>query len=70
MAGSLLGLLTGPSWTTSLKRGVLHLRGPAGRIDRRHQPVAYWTSILVTAAVLLTGLGMIAVGVIRILDFD
>jgi hypothetical protein len=48
IAGALLALISIPALVTGLRKGRVHLRGPYGRMDRRRQPIRFWSSVAVT----------------------
>jgi len=64
LAGALFVIITAFPPRSSLRSGVVYLRGPHGRMEPRKRPISYWSSICVTAAVLLIGIGMIVWGII------
>ena len=64
-AGILLVLLTLPVMIRALRQGRLNRRGPHGRIDRRRQPFAFWSSICAAAMLALLGATLVAYGLIK-----
>jgi hypothetical protein len=65
IAGALLALISIPALVTGLRKGRVHLRGPYGRMDRRRQPVRFWSSIAVTGLAAISGLAMLTWGVLQ-----
>jgi hypothetical protein len=65
IGGVFLILLTAPSIVTSLRQGHFTLRGPGGRVDRRRQPVTFWTSIVVRVVFTSVGVLMVVLGLVR-----
>jgi hypothetical protein len=64
LLGALFVIITAFPLRSSLRSGVVHLKGPHGRVEWRKQPLLYWSNIYVTTAVLLIGIGMIVWGII------
>jgi hypothetical protein len=58
LVGLLFVAMTAYPLKRGLHTGVIHLRGPHGRVERRKNPIRYWTAIAVTALVLVLGIGM------------
>ena len=65
IAGAIVALLGSLVIVTGVRKGRVHLRGPYGRLDRRHQPVLFWSSIAVSGLAALSGLAMITWGIFQ-----
>jgi hypothetical protein len=65
IAGAVVVLLSGLIIVTGVRKGRVHLRGPYGRVDRRHQPVLFWSSIAVSGLAALSGFAMITWGIFQ-----
>jgi hypothetical protein len=65
IAGAFLALISIPALVTGVRKGRVHLRGPYGRMDRRRQPVRFWSSIAVTGLAAISGLAMLTWGVLQ-----
>jgi hypothetical protein len=63
--GAFLTLLSLPVLVQGVRKGRLHQRGPHGRIDRRRQPVRFWSSIAATGLLAFVGLTMLACGLLK-----
>jgi hypothetical protein len=63
--GAFLMLLSLPVLVQGLRKGRLYQRGPHGRIDRRRQPVRFWSGIAATGLLALFGLTMLACGLLK-----
>jgi hypothetical protein len=49
----------------ALREGKLYRRGPRGRIERRRQPIAYWSSIAIGTGLALLGAALIGYGLFK-----
>jgi len=58
----LLGI---PVLVQGLRKGLLHQRGPHGRIDRRRQPLQFWSGIAASGLVALFGVAMLIWGILE-----
>jgi hypothetical protein len=65
IAGALLALLSTSALVNGVRKGRVYLRGPHGRVDRRRQPIRFWTSNIASGVAALVGLGMIAWGILQ-----
>jgi len=65
IAGALLALLSISALVNGVRKGRVYLRGPHGRVDRRRQPIRFWTSIIASGVAALIGLAMIAWGILQ-----
>jgi hypothetical protein len=65
--GAFLMLLGIPVLVQGLRKERLHQRGPHGRIERRRQPVRFWSSIAASGLVAFFGLIMLAWALVKTL---
>ena len=65
IAGALLALLSISALVNGVRKGRVYLRGPHGRVDRRRQPIRFWTSIIASGVAAFIGLAMIAWGILQ-----
>lgn len=65
IAGALLALLSISATVNRVRRGRVYLRGPHGRIDRKRQPVRFWSSVAAGAMIALVGLAMFTWGILQ-----
>jgi len=58
-------VFTVPVLVQALRDGNLKLRGPHGRVERRGQPIAYWSSFAIGAAFALLMAALIVYGLFK-----
>jgi hypothetical protein len=65
IAGALLALLSISATVNRVRRGRIYQRGRHGRIDRKQQPVRFWSSVAAGAILALLGLAMFICGILQ-----
>jgi hypothetical protein len=65
IAGALLALLSISATVNRVRRGRVYLRGPHGRIDRKREPVRFWSNVAAGGLIALLGLAMLTWGILQ-----
>ena len=65
--GLALFALTGPAVVRRIRRGRFYQRGPHGLVERRKEPVRFWTGVVAVTILAGVGLALCLWGVIRLL---
>jgi hypothetical protein len=65
VTGILVVVFMVPVLVQALREGKLYRRGPHGRIERRRQPIAYWSSMAIGTGFALLGAALIGYGLFK-----
>jgi hypothetical protein len=65
IAGALLALLSISATVNRVRRGRIYQRGLHGRIDRKRQPVRFWSTVAAGGVIALLGLAMLTWGILQ-----